>query len=240
VNIKLNTGLKRLLGARNNPSLLGSALVSIHGALEDHFRARLANNRNLTASERITVADRQKTQWIQLLDLLEQHENLTPDERRKILRFNSLRQSFAHGDEFEGAADEVEAYASYVQSIVEGNSIPQVSLTQESQNLQNLGKVLCPCGSKCRGTSSLNGPPACYQSFSGDSMPSRFLRRELAKEKGFGGKMVVSIAVGLIEAFSEVIYEAYQCSVCGCEVLFVHYRTSDNWNVTRAGDITSC
>jgi hypothetical protein len=240
VNIKLKTGLKRLSEARNNPSLLGSALVSIHGALEDHFRARLANNRNLTASERITIADRQKTQWIQLLDLLEQHQNLTPGERKKILRFNNLRQGFAHGDEFEGTADEVEEYANYVQSVVEGNSISQVALTPESPNLQYLGKVLCPCGSKCRGASSFSGPPACYQSYSGDSMPSRFLRRELAKEKGFGGKMVLSIAVGLIEAFSEVIYEAYQCSVCGCEVLFVHYQTSHGWNVTRVGDITSC
>jgi hypothetical protein len=239
VNIKLQTGLKRLSEAGDNPSLLGSALVSIHGALEDHFRALLTNNRSLTATQRLAVADRQKTQWVQLLDLLEQYENLPPSERKAILRFNNLRQGFAHGDEFEGSANEVEEYAAYVQNVVEGSS-SKLTTTQGSTTLQSLGKILCPCGSSCRGASPFSGPPVCYQSFSGDSMPSRFARREIEKEKGLGGKLLVSFGLGLIEAFAKVIYEAYQCPVCGCEVLFARHQSSKGSNVTRVNDTANC
>lgn len=240
MTVKLRTGLKRLSEAGDNPSLLGSALVSIHGALEDHFRSLLSSHKSLTASQRITVADRQKTQWIQLLDLLEQHEEITASDRQTILRFNNLRQSFAHGDEFDGTAREVQEYATFVKDRIEGNVIPRVAVSQEHVGRRSIGKVLCPCGSRCRGFSRGGGPPSCYQSSSGDSMPHRFLRRELAKEKGLGGKIATSFAIGLIEAFSKLFYESNQCPVCGCEVLFAHYQTSDGANTLRVVDTSNC
>jgi hypothetical protein len=107
---KLKTGWERLKKAENEPDLLGLALISIHGALEDYFRAYLEPRANVS----------HQVQWKDLLDLMQQYGSLSSDERRRILYMNKLRQESAHGGEFKGSYGEVKDYAEYVQNRIKG------------------------------------------------------------------------------------------------------------------------
>ncbi|MDX6447102.1 MAG: hypothetical protein QOH71_4176 [Blastocatellia bacterium] len=232
--------MNRLSEAGNNPSLLGSALVSIHGALEDYIRGKLANNSRLSSAQRTSATDKQKTQWMQLLDWTEQYDGLAAIDRQRILRFNGMRQRFAHGEEFTGTRREIEEYAVFVQNFVVGDEIGMRTSEQMGQLSGPMPHVLCPCGTKCRGASQYSGPPECYQSYSGDSMPHSFRRREMAKEKGLGGKIAIGLLMGVFEGMMSPKYEAYQCAVCGCEVLFASYQSTYGLNRKRVGDTCSC
>jgi hypothetical protein len=54
---KLKDGFDRLRDAGNNPDLLGSTLLSFHGALEDHFRDVLEFTSTLPSTQRARVQD---------------------------------------------------------------------------------------------------------------------------------------------------------------------------------------
>lgn len=59
---KLELGLQRLSKAENDPDLLGLALTSLHGALEDYFRNWLSSNFSVPPSVREIVIDTRQTQ----------------------------------------------------------------------------------------------------------------------------------------------------------------------------------
>ncbi len=55
---KLDRGINLLNEAGNDPDLLGSALLKLHGALEDHFHTLLMTNHNIPT-------DVNQVQWLE-------------------------------------------------------------------------------------------------------------------------------------------------------------------------------
>lgn len=115
---KVRIGWERLQKAGNDPELLGYALVSFHGALEDYFRDWLAANDALEAETRYKVLDRQATHWQELIDLMQQYGNLNYEAFSRILNSNRLCQEVAHGDRFQGTRTDVEDYGKFVQKLI--------------------------------------------------------------------------------------------------------------------------
>lgn len=115
---KLQEGIQRLDEAGDSPVILGAALTSFHGALEDYVRAKLATNLTIPTELRIQVLDRGAMQWFRLLELLQQYEDLGPGDRERISQANHIRQEFAHGGTYNGTCEYLENYAAFVQSFM--------------------------------------------------------------------------------------------------------------------------
>src|SRR5262245_49554384 len=88
---KFQIGVERLAKAGDDPDMLGAALMSIHGALEDAFRGQLAANSLVPAPLREAVSDPRQADWKVLLDAMQQYGGLSISDRRTIWRFNGLR-----------------------------------------------------------------------------------------------------------------------------------------------------
>jgi hypothetical protein len=116
VDEKLERGFERLAQAEGNRDMLGAALLAIHGALEDHLRAILAESATLGEEDR-AVLERRDTGWSTLTRLAQQHANLRPEHRRAILQINELRQAFAHGEEFGGSYNVLVRYGHLVEAL---------------------------------------------------------------------------------------------------------------------------
>jgi hypothetical protein len=114
---KLELGLQRLAKAGDDADMLGLALQSIHGALEDHFRARLAGDRHMPAAQRAAMADPQQTQWRDLLDAMQLYGELSAPNRELIWRTNALRTKVAHGGRYTGSRADLERYAALARSL---------------------------------------------------------------------------------------------------------------------------
>lgn len=121
---KFQIGIERLAKTGDDPDMLGAALVSIHGALEDAFRIQLAANSLVPASLRETISDPRQADWKTLLDAMQQYGGLSIGDRRTIWRFNGLRLEFAHGKAFRGQRDDLEAYAAFVEPFLQSGSRP--------------------------------------------------------------------------------------------------------------------
>ncbi|MDQ2996780.1 MAG: DUF6232 family protein [Chloroflexota bacterium] len=121
---KLQLGLERLNKAGDDSEILGNALVSLHGSLEDFLRAWLSTNPMLSEEERSRVQERRQVQWRELVDLMQQYASLSDSARRSILRANSLRQEVAHGDRFSGTRTDVESYATFIQQLIASTTSP--------------------------------------------------------------------------------------------------------------------
>ena len=65
---KLKLGVERLAKAESDPDMLGAALTSIHGALEDRFRHLLALTPEIAASDHARILDVSRVQWGELID----------------------------------------------------------------------------------------------------------------------------------------------------------------------------
>ncbi|HIK07307.1 MAG TPA: TM2 domain-containing protein [Trichormus sp. M33_DOE_039] len=115
---KLQLGWERLQKADNDSELLGYALVSFHGALENYFRDWLATNNSLDFAQRERVQDPQQVQWKELLDLIQQYRGLSAEDFRRILNANKLRQEVANGNRFQGTRADVEVYGQLVQQLI--------------------------------------------------------------------------------------------------------------------------
>ncbi len=115
---KVRIGWERLQKAGNDPELLGYALVSFHGALEDYFRDWLAANPSVDAQTRYKVLDRQAVHWQELMDLMQQYGNLNYEARRHILNANKLYQEVTQGNRFQGTRVDVEDYGKFVQKLI--------------------------------------------------------------------------------------------------------------------------
>ncbi len=116
---KLQLGWERFQKAGNDPELLGYALISFHGALEDYFRDWLSNNNFIDPQIRHRVQDKQQVQWKELIDLMQQYGGVSLETRNSILNANRLRQQVAHGSRFSGTRADVEAYANLVQQLMD-------------------------------------------------------------------------------------------------------------------------
>jgi hypothetical protein len=116
---KLAQGLERLRQAGDDRERLGSALLSIHGALEDHFRAWLAGNRQFPADQRALLANRQQVNWDKLLEWMQRYGGLSGEIIRRIRQANRLRQEVAHGSSYSGTRSFLDGYAALVKSLCE-------------------------------------------------------------------------------------------------------------------------
>ncbi|HEU5100268.1 MAG TPA: SH3 domain-containing protein, partial [Roseiflexaceae bacterium] len=114
---KLELGLQRLAKAGDDADLLGLALQSIHGALEDHFRARLLVDSQIPADQRAALADPKQAQWKDLLDAMQLYGDLSAPNRELIWRTNALRTKVAHGGRYTGSRADLERYAALVQTL---------------------------------------------------------------------------------------------------------------------------
>jgi hypothetical protein len=117
-NSKLELGLERLAKAGTDADLLGLALQSLHGALEDAFRAQLAADTHVPAAQRADITDPKKVQWKDLLDAMVLYRDLGADDRRTIWRVNGLRTRVAHGERSRINRAELESYAALVQRLI--------------------------------------------------------------------------------------------------------------------------
>jgi DnaJ-class molecular chaperone len=111
---KLKRGLELLKKAGSDRDLLGLALISLHGALEDYFRDWLASSPKVPTSEQIRAKDKKQVQWLELLELMQKYNSLKQGDRSYILRMNKLRQEVGHGNPYTGGQKELESYAGYV------------------------------------------------------------------------------------------------------------------------------
>jgi SH3 domain-containing protein len=114
---KLELGLQRLAKAGDDADMLGLALQSIHGALEDHFRARLSVDSHMPAEQRAAMADPKQTQWRDLLDAMQLYGELSAPNRELIWRTNTLRTKVAHGGRYTGSRADMERYAALARSL---------------------------------------------------------------------------------------------------------------------------
>ena len=114
---KLELGLQRLAKAGDDADMLGLALQSIHGALEDHFRARLSVDSHMPAEQRAAMADPKQTQWRDLLDAMQLYGDLSAQNRELIWRTNALRTKVAHGGRYAGSRADMERYAALARSL---------------------------------------------------------------------------------------------------------------------------
>jgi hypothetical protein len=121
---KLELGLQRLAKAGDDADLLGLALQSIHGALEDHFRQRLAADPDFPAEGRAAVLDPRQVQWKDLLDAMQLYGDLRPEAREQIWRMNATRTKVAHGGRYPAGRAELERYAALAQSLL-GYTAPE-------------------------------------------------------------------------------------------------------------------
>jgi len=116
VDQKLRRGFELIERSGGDSDLLGVALLAIHGALEDHFRATLNARPDLNAKDREILAER-SIGWLTLVNLMQKYGALTSTQRRAILEANDLRQSFAHGKSFAGRLGSMLRYARFAETL---------------------------------------------------------------------------------------------------------------------------
>lgn len=116
---KWQLGMDRLAKSEVEPALLGLAMSSLHGALEDQFRHRLASLPQLPPMERRSVQDRKATHWPDLRDFMQRYMGLSDQDAKYIMHMNSMRNEAAHGGEFRGTYQDVTAYAEFVKKWLE-------------------------------------------------------------------------------------------------------------------------
>jgi Bacterial SH3 domain len=141
---KLELGLQRMAKAGDDPDLLGLALQSIHGALEDTFRARLAADPHMPSEQREAVLDPKRVQWKDLLDAMQLYGDLSAHDRELIWRANGQRTRVAHGGRYGGTRAELARYASLAQQLC-GYTVPAKPLKVPAESP---AKTLRPAGEK--------------------------------------------------------------------------------------------
>ena len=129
---KLQRGRKLLGKAGDDPDLLGTALGSIHGALEDACRNWLSSP-ELRSQHQVDVSNKAQASWKVLLELMQRHCGWSSQDVKYVGKMNYLRNQTAHGDEFEGTRQDVEQYLNYVeQAIAQGGTFSSSNSSQET------------------------------------------------------------------------------------------------------------
>lgn len=134
---KLQRGRRLLAKAEDDRDLLGSALSSIHGALEDACRMWLFQP-NLRQQHGVDVYDKSKASWKTLLGLTERYCGWSQQDVRYVSRMNSLRNRNAHGDDYTGTRKDVEGYLYFVEREIarRGVSIERTSGKFENESAE--------------------------------------------------------------------------------------------------------
>ncbi len=143
---KLELGLQRLAKAGDDADMLGLALQSIHGALEDHFRARLSVDSHMPAEQRAAMADPKQTQWRDLLDVMQLYGDLSAPNRELIWRTNALRTKVAHGGRYTGSRADLERYAALARSLC--GYPADAKPAAESRRTEGLPQPRAPAGAR--------------------------------------------------------------------------------------------
>ena len=117
---KLKLGLDRFHKAGDDVDLLGAALISLHGALEDRFRHALASTPELPASEQKRVLDVAKVQWNELIEMMRLYRGLSAEDAAQIQKMNRERQAVAHGNRYKAGQAALERYAQLVRGFFPG------------------------------------------------------------------------------------------------------------------------
>lgn len=110
---KLNIGRDKLSKAGDDPDLLGSALISYHGALEDHIRASLVAEVPEGIRQKILS---HSTEWKDLLDYSKKYLSLTRKDADLISEANFNRNDVAHGKAFKWDKDKLFSYVTFVEN----------------------------------------------------------------------------------------------------------------------------
>lgn len=143
---KIRLGLERLERAGDDPDLLGAALTSLHGALEDRFRHLLASSPEVPEHEHARILDVARVQWAELIDLMRLHAGLSPEDADFIRTMNRERQSVAHGGRFRGKRATLERYARLARGFFP--EYEQQTVVIESLQQEPLPVVVPPDGAK--------------------------------------------------------------------------------------------
>ncbi|HEY9612543.1 hypothetical protein [Allocoleopsis sp.] len=122
---KWQLGMDRLAKAKEEPDLLGLAMLSIHGALEDQFRQILASLLQLSVAERHRVQDVSQVQWRELCNLMQKYVGLSDGDVKYIMQMNSMRIKAGHGGHFPGSDQDVAKYADFVKGWLEVAEVSQ-------------------------------------------------------------------------------------------------------------------
>ena len=117
VQEKLQKGRDRLNKAGNDPDLLGLALTSIHGALEDTCRNWLSAPA-IKQQHGVDVQNKAEANWQNILELMSRYCGWSERDVKYVRRMNALRNQAAHGDGFEGTRQNIEQYLSYVEKAI--------------------------------------------------------------------------------------------------------------------------
>ena len=117
VEEKLQKGRDRLNKAGNDPDLLGLALTSIHGALEDTCRNWLSAPA-IKQQHGIDLQNKAEANWQNILELMPKYCGWSEQDVKYVRRMNALRNQAAHGDGFEGTRQDIEQYLSYVEKAI--------------------------------------------------------------------------------------------------------------------------
>lgn len=144
---KWQLGISRLTKSETEPELLGLAMISLHGALEDQFRHTLASLPHLLTAEKSRVQDVSQVKWLELCNLMQRHGNLSDRDAKYIMRMNSLRIDAGHGGEFRGNYQDVAAYADFVKG--------WLNVTENTNITVNRSLINCCPGCQSRSIRSL-------------------------------------------------------------------------------------
>lgn len=136
VQEKLQKGRDLLNKAGNDSDLLGLAITSIHGALEDACRNWLAAPQ-IKQQHGIDVQNKNGASWQNLLELMPRYCGWSEKDVGYVRKINSLRNKAAHGDGFEGTRQDVEEYLIYVENaIAKGGSFSGSSSETSNSSTQ--------------------------------------------------------------------------------------------------------
>lgn len=133
---KLQKGRDRLNKAGNDLDMLGLALTSIHGALEDACRSWLAAP-HIRQQHGVDVQNKAEANWQNLLELMPRYCGWSERDVRYVRRINSLRNKAAHGDGFEGTRQDVAKYLNYVESAIAKNGSVSNFTSKTSNSFTN-------------------------------------------------------------------------------------------------------
>ena len=158
IHATFKRGLVCLESAGENQSLLGQALLSFHGALEDYFRFFLSNNLALPAETREVVHDRGKTQGRDLVILAQKCNLINANDKNIILSMNKQRQEIAHGKACALHKKEIVYYATFIRSII-GYAEPIVCDSVGSPSRSSMAPRRSTSGQATRDRSSKSGYP---------------------------------------------------------------------------------
>jgi hypothetical protein len=113
VDEKLRRGLALIDRADGDGDLLGAALLTIHGALEDYLHAALLRHPQVGPEDRQVLAERNQG-WVPRANLAQKYGLLTREQRKRILEANDVRQAFAHGAPLRWRDADMRRYGQFV------------------------------------------------------------------------------------------------------------------------------